>query len=325
MKILAVDDDPSLLELIPMILAEAGMTDVTVANSAENALSVISEQSEPFECFLLDIQMPGRSGIELCGDIRKLPGYSQTPIIMLTAMQEKVFIDDAFMAGATDYITKPFDFSEVSARLGMAKLLVKEQKKVRDLAAQASKSNEDTDANSKPDFNERFDLGGVKGLVSIQAFENYLNQLSRAGYQSSRFFAIHMQDALGIFERCTASEFDYALRHVADGISVSYQSGAVVMCYIGNGNFICSSNAAELYTTAQLEDAIQDILDDKNLTYDDGNPLDIEVAIGAAVQPLLSNVSQLEDLETLAVKRAMIRAGEKNSKPNLVNIKHVRI
>lgn len=59
MKILAVDDDRSIRDLLPMILAEAGMTDVTVASSAQGALSVIAKQNKPFECFLLDIQMPG--------------------------------------------------------------------------------------------------------------------------------------------------------------------------------------------------------------------------------------------------------------------------
>jgi len=70
---LAVDDDIFILELLPIILAQAGITDVTVASSAQDALSAISNQAEPFECFLLDVQMPGGSGIELCGAIRDLP------------------------------------------------------------------------------------------------------------------------------------------------------------------------------------------------------------------------------------------------------------
>lgn len=325
MKILAVDDDESIRELLTMILAEAGITDVTLASSAGNALRVIAAQPEPFECFLLDIQMPGGDGIELCSNIRKLPAYQKTPIIMLTAMQEKSFINDAFVAGATDYTTKPFDIAELCTRVRMAKLLVDEQRKVRELAASSGRSFEDATGHLETDFTTRLDLGGVKGLVSKQAFENYLGQLSRTGLQSSRFFAIHVQDGRKVFDRGTPSEFGFALRHVADAAMTSPILGVVLMCYMGSGNFICCSNAATLETIERLEGNIQDILDDKDLTYDDGSPLDVEIAVGAAVQPLSSEALQLDDLEPQAIKRAMVRIEEKRSVPAVLNIRRIRI
>ncbi|MEQ8921474.1 MAG: response regulator [Marinovum algicola] len=323
MKLLAVDNDLYIRDLLPMILAEAGVTDVTVTGSAHNALSAIASQTEPFECFLLDIQMPGASGIELCADIRRLPIYRKTPIIMLTAMQEKSYIDEAFAAGATDYATKPFDIAEVRARVGMAKLLVEEQRRVRELSASAAISSDATATDTKPDFAEHLDLGGVKGLVSTNAFENYLGQLSRAGFQSLSFFSVHVQDGGKIFNRCMASEFEYALRHVADATIASPGTDTVIMCYVGSGNFLCCSSAATMQLSEELEADIQEILDNKDLTHDDGSPLDIEVAIGATVQPLLTEPLRLGALEAQAVKRAMERVREKSAKPKLVNIKRV--
>jgi CheY-like chemotaxis protein len=325
MKILAVDDDRSILELLPIILAEAGITDVTVASSAQDALSVISNQAEPFECFLLDIQMPGGSGIELCRAIRKLPAYEKIPIIMLTAMQEKSFIDDSFVAGATDYTTKPFDIAELCARVRMAKLLVDEQRKVQKLSRVFGKSDRKPADKPEADFTAAINIGGVKGLIPKQALTNYVAQLSRAGSQPSTFFAIHIESCRQIFDKGTPSEFEYALRHSADAIMASPMLETAIMCYVGSGNFICCSNIATLHPADRLESDIQNILDDKDLTYTNGSPLDVEIAVGAAVQPLLSRPLQLHVLEPQAIERAMVRVEAKRDAPAVPNIRRIPI
>ncbi|WP_372841117.1 two-component system response regulator, partial [Phaeovulum sp.] len=84
MRILAVDDDPVFLEQILAGLGTLGYRDVVTAQSAEQALGWIDKASPAFDCFLLDIKMPGTSGIELCARIRKLQIYRRTPIVMVT-------------------------------------------------------------------------------------------------------------------------------------------------------------------------------------------------------------------------------------------------
>lgn len=207
---------------------------------------------------------------------------------MLTAMQEKSFINDAFVAGATDYATKPFDISEIYARVRMAKLLVDEQRQVRKLSRRFGKSAKNSADKSKTNFDLAINISGVKGLISKQALAKYVGQLSRAGFQSSIFFAVHVESCRKIFDKGTSSEFEYALRHVADAIMASPMLESVIMCYVGGGNFMCCSNIATLAPNDQLETEVQDILDNKDLTYDDGSPLDVEIAVGTAVQPLLS-------------------------------------
>jgi CheY-like chemotaxis protein len=71
--------------------------------------------------------MPGMDGIELCGQIRALDSYKDAPIIMNTAVADRDYIDAAFAAGATDYLTKPVDEVEVKARLGVIEKLVTER------------------------------------------------------------------------------------------------------------------------------------------------------------------------------------------------------
>ena len=132
MKILAVDDDETILELLKEALAAYCAYDVVTVASADHAIRVIKDEERPFDCFLIDIQMPGMDGIELCSVIRSTPGYEKTPIVMLTAMSQNKYVDRAFSAGATDYVTKPFDFFKLGSRLSLAHKLVKEQKLVSD-------------------------------------------------------------------------------------------------------------------------------------------------------------------------------------------------
>ncbi|WP_108482030.1 response regulator [Oceaniglobus ichthyenteri] len=120
MKILAVDDDEYILEILSMLVIKAGFPDIVTATSAGDALDRITSTSEPFQCILLDIQMPIMDGVEFCDLLRRLPDYGECPIIMVTAMTDKVWMDQAYGAGATDYIIKPFDYNILSARLTAA-------------------------------------------------------------------------------------------------------------------------------------------------------------------------------------------------------------
>ena len=99
MKILAVDDDPFILEIFTMMAAKAGFHDVLAVHSGERALEILKDSDGAFDCMLLDINMPGIDGIDLCRMIRGMPEYTKTPIIMLTAMSDKDYVDRAFKRG----------------------------------------------------------------------------------------------------------------------------------------------------------------------------------------------------------------------------------
>jgi CheY-like chemotaxis protein len=313
MRILAVDDDQSIRELLPLILADAGITDVTVAGSSQEALSVIFEQDEPFDCFLLDIQMPGENGIQLCSAIRKLPDYQRAPIIMLTAMHAKSFIDEAFAAGATDYATKPFDVSELCARVRVAKFLSDEQRRVRKLTRVFAKPDQ-TDAKApETGFADPRTIHGIKGLIPRQALSNYVSEVSRMGVKGCVFFALHIENGRNVFDKGSPAVFDNALRQIADAAMASPRLESVIMSYVGAGTFVCCSSAANLDAAERLEAEIQHALDDMDLTFDDGAPLEIEVAVGAPVAPSARRGLRLEDLEDLALEAALARVKEKHA------------
>lgn len=128
MKILVVDDDELTLSILQLYLAEAGYSDVTICASPERAVTLIESGYIKYDCFFFDIIMPFIHGVDLCKKVRAIKDYDETPIIMLTAISGKSDIDEAFAAGATDYVTKPFNITEIGARVRIAEHLISKSK-----------------------------------------------------------------------------------------------------------------------------------------------------------------------------------------------------
>lgn len=110
-RILVVDDDVALAEMLTMVLEGEGF-DVHHAGDGDEAL-VMFDRVKP-DIVLLDVMLPFKSGIEVCGAIRETSG---TPIIMLTARTDTEDIVKGLEAGADDYVVKPFNPAELLARI----------------------------------------------------------------------------------------------------------------------------------------------------------------------------------------------------------------
>ena len=110
-KILVVDDDANICELLRLYLEKEGYS-VTIANDGMTAVKTFP-QLQP-DLTLLDIMLPQLDGWQVCREIRK---YSNKPIIMLTAKGETFDKVLGLELGADDYVTKPFDTKEVVARI----------------------------------------------------------------------------------------------------------------------------------------------------------------------------------------------------------------
>lgn len=110
-KIMVVDDDQNICELLRLYLEKEGYT-VVLANDGKKALEVFEKESP--DLILLDIMLPGLDGWQVCREIRK---KSQCPIIMLTAKGEVFDKVLGLELGADDYVVKPFETKEVVARI----------------------------------------------------------------------------------------------------------------------------------------------------------------------------------------------------------------
>jgi CheY-like chemotaxis protein len=321
MKILAVDDEPHILELLTIIAARAGFTDIVTASSGEIALDMLQEADVVFDCLLLDINMPGMDGIELCSLVRAIPGYQKTPVIMLTAMTEKDFIDRAFRAGATDYANKPFDIVELNARLRMAEELVHARKGAGSSSAQADEIHSEAHGRHNFELSKAIRIEGIKDLIGYTALGNYLTQLSRAGIAGSQLVAIKIDRIEAIYARASTEEFLYALTETADAICDVLRVHGYMMAYAGNGTFVVVFGKATLEPSTDLEAKIQDRLDERDTEYDNGDPLDIEISIGNPIRPSISMTQRVRKTFDRAIARAETRVMTKQNEPKAPNIR----
>ena len=110
-KILVVDDDLNICELLRLYLSKEGYN-VVIANDGVTAVTMFQEENP--NLVLLDIMLPKLDGWQVCREIRK---FSETPIIMLTAKGEVFDRVLGLELGADDYVVKPFDTKEIVARI----------------------------------------------------------------------------------------------------------------------------------------------------------------------------------------------------------------
>lgn len=323
MKILAVDDDVLILELLPTILAKAGFADVSLTCSGEAALELIETATPAFDCLMLDIQMPGMDGIELCAAIRQMPAHRKTPIIMLTSMTDRDFIDRAFAAGATDYVTKPLDSLELRARLGVAEELVSARREAADVLPTPQTGphpNLDADASA---ISQAGQIAGVKELIDNVSLTNYLKQLARAGLLGSQVIAIKVDNIEKIHDRASTDEFTRALTEVAEAISDTLGAQGFLMADAGNGLFVCASSGPDLLVHEDLETAIQSLLDESDAAYGDGTPMDIEVSVGKSVRSATSTSNDVDKVLDRAVASAENRVQQKRNAPRQPTIRRM--
>lgn len=111
-RILVVEDDPRMVELLRQGLRERGHTVAIATNAREGQELSLSQQ---FDTVILDIGLPDRSGITVAKELRS--HRDRPAVIMLTAFREEDHIVSGLDSGADDYLTKPFSFDELQARI----------------------------------------------------------------------------------------------------------------------------------------------------------------------------------------------------------------
>ena len=110
-KILLIDDDPTLLDLLSQFLQESGYE---IFSAANGTLGLKIAYNERPDLVLLDVMMPGMDGWEICARLREM---TEVPIMMVTAKSSEADKLRGFRLGIDDYVTKPFSFAELVARV----------------------------------------------------------------------------------------------------------------------------------------------------------------------------------------------------------------
>lgn len=296
MALLVVDDDPIILRLMDGVLSSLGYADVQYAASGEEALQKISRSGDLFSTFLLDIKMPGMDGIELVRHIRANPLHRRTPILMLTSVTEKPFIDAAFATGATDYITKPIEVQELGARLRVAQALYSEQQRASDSvkAAQVLRSEIDSlqQGQAVPfELADPITLYDVPRVINALAMENYLHRLSRLRRFMVAAVGFQIRRVESLYSMSSPAEFRGILTDVAEAVFENLRHLEVMITYYGNGSFVAVLPRVNAIDREDLEVALGMTLAEFGLTIDCGLPMNVSVSVGEQVHTSMFDTS----------------------------------
>lgn len=306
MKILAVDDDESICALLREAVAAKTDHSIVTVPSGPEAIRAIAKAKVPFECFLLDIQMPVIDGITLAAKIRKTKGHARTPIIMLTAMSQKKYVDAAFAAGATDFVTKPFDFLELFTRISLAQNMVTEQQRGIEKASEMAALKRDLLQNTAHSLNEPIELTGVTQVVGYVSFENHMMAMPRATLMRSMAFAVKIDTIQSAYASLAPVAFRRLLTDVSSELMSVVAENAAIATYRGNGVFLCVLPRTSTFDHGQVENALSERLQYVPSTQIDG--LMSKVTVGEACNlRALTRASSILSLQR-AVANAEARA-----------------
>src|SRR2546423_326879 len=123
MKILLVEDHPGSRRNLQRLIARRGH-EVTAVGSAEEAEAALAADTFPF--LILDWMLPGKSGVELCRELRGRPDGDEMFILLVTAKADTEDLEQALEAGANDYLTKPLDVDLLDVRISVAERQIRE-------------------------------------------------------------------------------------------------------------------------------------------------------------------------------------------------------
>lgn len=113
-RVLVVDDDRDIRDLVTFKLEQAGY-EVRQAEDGLQALDAVRAWAP--DLVVLDVMMPGLSGIDVVRELRADPASSATPVILLTAKAQEADVETGFVTGADDYVVKPFSPRELVSRV----------------------------------------------------------------------------------------------------------------------------------------------------------------------------------------------------------------
>ena len=246
MKILVVDDTNYMRNTFKEALNKAGYKDIETVDSGEKALEVLGisggkmvSASLDVGCILMDIVMPGMSGIEVCRKIKSVKSYELTPVIMVTGSDDINQLKLAFDAGATDYIRKPVHEIELLARVNTVIKLrsemlerIEKEETLRRIVDQLKESNI---ALEKLSFRD-----GLTGLSNKFHLEQHLFSEWRRAlryHNPISFILVDIDSFKKYVEVYDLSEGDECLKKIAKDLKTHLHRPADLVARIGIDRF----------------------------------------------------------------------------------------
>jgi DNA-binding response OmpR family regulator len=115
MRVLIVEDDATIRAVVTICLGTEGVAVHGAADGREGMRALVEDG--PFDVLLVDVMMPGLSGLDLISAVRESARFADMPVVVLTALGREVDVTSGFQVGADAYVTKPFDPQRLLATL----------------------------------------------------------------------------------------------------------------------------------------------------------------------------------------------------------------
>ena len=305
MRVVCVDDDPIFLAIVAEFLAALNLQVVAAFDDPVTALRAIKTGQADADLFLLDLEMPGMTGAQLCAALRALPEYQVTPIIMISSVTDRGRVKDALEAGANDFLHKPLESVELSARLSMVERILQERSR------SAALRDEIGSLRAKPGFGFGFEdavlPNAEDGLVDYIVLENHLEALGWSGLPGTVVLCFRVRNALWAYGHLERLDYYDFLSEAADLILEALPAAQYRLAYAGSGDFIAVLDRGARVDPVELQVAVQAA---RGPMWDAYRMLDIpapEIAVGMPVQaPILGGVP----LRMLRTARMQVVAGD---------------
>lgn len=134
--VLVVDDEPKNIQVVGSLLLREGYEVIAARGGEEGITKALETQPD---LILLDVMMPGISGVEVAFRLKDHPEWNHAPIVFLSAATDKTFVIEGLGAGAVDYVTKPFNGPELLRRIELHVRLYRTQRKLEEAMAEKNR------------------------------------------------------------------------------------------------------------------------------------------------------------------------------------------
>jgi CheY-like chemotaxis protein len=209
MSLLIVDDTPDNIFLLKKILQKAGYEDILAAASAKEAFTILDgPEGSRVDVVFMDIMMPEISGIEACREIAGRDEWRDIPVIVLTAKSDTASLEEAFAAGAVDFLMKPINRHELLSRLRSTLRLKKET----DVRKAHARELEERNRQLEKAMHE---IKVLRGFIPICAYCKKIRDVSGIWDQMESYISKHSEAVFshGICDGCMKTQTDIFLKN----------------------------------------------------------------------------------------------------------------
>lgn len=236
MRIVCVDDDPIFTAVMSEYLRELGYQEVQSFSDPLVVARMAAQGSIAADVFLLDLEMPGMTGAELCGALRASPAHRSTPIIMVSSVKERERVRGALATGASDFLNKPLDQLELRARLTMVERILTERQ--RNVALEAAID----DLREEPEFTFGFQdavlPNAEDGVVDYLFLENEMMSLGWSALPGTSVICLRLQNAGWAYANLDRVDYVDFLSEAAELILSALPAARYRLAYAGSGDFL---------------------------------------------------------------------------------------